>query len=101
MAKKNEIDVKIKSPGQKDLSELHGKDERKFIEAAKRLTEADKRRIRAKEQVDVERQNLRELAKKADLKPIDGKIKFKCGGYVIEITPKEDGVKVKGEEKKE
>lgn len=90
--KKNEIGVQAR------LFELHGKDEKKIIAAAERLRKADKQRIKAKEQVDVEKQNLRELVENAGLQPTDdGKIKFKCGGYIIEVTPKEDGVKVKGE----
>jgi len=51
----------------------------------------------AAEREAIEQDKLRELIKKAGLKPIDGKIIIRAGGLMIELSPREDLIKIKDE----
>ena len=77
------------------LTDIGPKDGKKIAEIAKRAKAAQRRKDKAKEQEDIEIDAIRDLIKKSDLKPVDGKIVVRIEGLLITVTPKEDAVKIK------
>jgi hypothetical protein len=65
---------------------------------ARQYKDAQARRIAALDEEVTLKQQIRELVAKAQLKRLaDGKIRFRCDGLLIEITPRDEKVTVKDE----
>lgn len=79
-----------------DVSPANGK----LIKSAARLYKKyQTERTEALAQEKKQKKKLLELVKEADLKPLDdGIIKFKCGGLMITLEPRDELIKVKEKE---
>ena len=86
-------------PGQQmDLIEVGPENTKEIKKHALLYKKAQKERIAALEIENDEKEKILELIRKAGLKPLeDGKIKFRCDGFIITVTPRDELVKIKEE----
>ena len=82
---------------QLDLIEVAPENAKKITGVAKRYRAAQARRIQALDQECNEKQALLALIKEANLKQVDGKIKFRVDGLIITVTPRDELIKIKDE----
>ena len=98
MAKnRKEKPVEEEEGEQLDLIDVAPENIKKIISVAKRYRTAQTRRIEALGQEVTEKQNLLTLIKQANLKQVDGKIRFRADGLIITVTPRDELVKIKDE----
>lgn len=101
MAKKQNQDESVESGEQLDLIDVQPENQKKIKTVAKRYRAAQKARISALEKEIEEKELLLGLIREANLKMIDGKIKFSIDGMTITVTPRDELVKVKEAEDSE
>ena len=91
--------TKTEEPGeQKDLIDVHPKNAKAIIKAARLYKKLQTARLTAlgKETEQKHEVLVLELVKAAKLQPLDGgKIKFEYDGVMISITPRDELVKIK------
>jgi hypothetical protein len=99
MAKKKDKEAEMRE--QLDLIDVAPESAKKIVGVARRYKAAQVQRIEILEQEVNEKQKLLALVKEAKLTPVDGKIKFRCDGLIITVTPRDELVKVKDESERE
>lgn len=92
MAKKS----KNKEAGEQlDLIDVAPENSKVIIAVAKRYKKAQRERIRALDEEKKQKIKLLALVGEAHLQRLeDGKIRFRCDGYLITITPRDELVQV-------
>lgn len=103
MGKNRKKPAKAKSQKGKqlDLIDIHGKDVKPIVDAAREYKEYQAARLAAGKKEDELKQLILELAEKAELQRLaKGIIRFEFEGVEIEITPRDSLVKVKNKANK-
>lgn len=79
------------------IEDVAPKNAEEICKVAKRCRFDKLQKQNAAEQEAIGQDKLRELIKKAGLKPIDGKIIIRAEGLLIEVSSREDAIKIKDE----
>lgn len=82
---------------QLDLIDVAPENAKQIIAIAKKYKAIQAKRISALEAECAEKQNLLTLIKQANLKQVDGKIRFRVDGLIITVKPRDELVTVKEE----
>lgn len=87
---------KVSADEQLDLIDVKPKNSKEIIATARRYKATQAKRLSYLKDEIAEKQTLLELVKKEKLQPLeDGKIRFRCDGMVITITPRDELIKIK------
>jgi hypothetical protein len=89
------------SGDQLDLIDVAPENAKQIIAIAKKYKAIQAKRISALEAECSEKQNLLTLIKQANLKQVDGKIRFRVDGLIITVKPRDELVTVKEENEEE
>ena len=97
MQKQVEKDEKGVPTGQQmDLIDVGPENSKEIIQHARLYKAAQTKRIQALDEEIAEKQKLLELIRNAKLKPLEGgKVQFRCDGYIITVTPRDELVRIK------
>ena len=89
------------SKGQMDLIDVNPKNVKEIIQTAREYREAESQRIKLlRKEVELKNKLLEQI-EKADLQRLpNGQIKFKSGGFIISVTPRDQLIKIQEEKKK-
>jgi hypothetical protein len=99
MAKKSKMSQEVEKSEQLDLIDVQPKNAKEIVNAAKLYKKFQAARLSALEKETNQKQTVLELIKKAKLQPLDGGvIKFKNGGIIVTVKPRDELVQVKEEE---
>ena len=80
---------------QLDLIDVGPENSKEIVRVAERYKEAQAERLEALKRAVDEKQNLLDLIEKADLQPVGCKIKCRCDGYIITVTPRDQLISIK------
>jgi hypothetical protein len=92
-------EVEVQEGEQLDLIDVTPENAPEIIKHAKLYKKSQKRRILALEEEISEKQALLALIKESHMPTLEGgKISFRCDGYTITVTPRDELIKIKDEE---
>lgn len=80
---------------QLDLIDVGPENEKEIVRVAERYKDAQAERLEALKREVEEKQALLDLIEKADLQPVGGKIRCRCDGYIITVTPRDKLINIK------
>lgn len=100
MSKKSQMQEEVeRTEGeQMDLIDVAPENAKEIIKHARTYRAAQKQRLSALEEEVTQKNKLLELIKAANLQRMaDGKIKCRCDGFTITVTPRDEKVTIKEE----